>query len=67
MRRRGLSPNQINEAVQLYGEGCSLARIGERMGVDRRRADPHPPPQPADLAYLAHLIGVLSTGMVVAS
>ena len=36
------------------------------VGLDRRRADPHPPPQPTDLAYSAHLIGVLSTGMVVA-
>jgi len=34
MRRRGLSPEQIDEAVQLYGEGWSLARIGERMDVD---------------------------------
>lgn len=34
MRRRGLSPDQTDEAVQLYGEGWSLARIGERMGVD---------------------------------
>lgn len=30
MRRRGLSPEQIDEAVRLYGEGWSLVRIGER-------------------------------------
>jgi hypothetical protein len=34
MRRRGLSPDQIDEAVRLYGEGWSLARIGEQMQVD---------------------------------
>jgi DNA-binding CsgD family transcriptional regulator len=33
MRRRGLSPEQIDEAVQLYDGGWSLAWIGERMGV----------------------------------
>jgi DNA-directed RNA polymerase specialized sigma24 family protein len=30
----GPLPDQIDEAVQLYGEGWSLARIGERMQVD---------------------------------
>ncbi len=34
MRRRGLSPEQIDEAARLYGEGWSLVRIGERMGMD---------------------------------
>jgi DNA-directed RNA polymerase specialized sigma24 family protein len=34
MRRQGLFPEQIDEAVQLYEEVWSLARIGERMGVD---------------------------------
>lgn len=34
MRRRGLSLDQINEAVRLYGQGWSLARIGARMAVD---------------------------------
>jgi predicted HTH domain antitoxin len=34
MRRRGLSPEQTDEAVHLYEEGWSLARIGEWMGVD---------------------------------
>lgn len=34
MRGRGLSPEQVDEAVLLYEAGCSLARIGERMGVD---------------------------------
>jgi DNA-directed RNA polymerase specialized sigma24 family protein len=34
MRIRGLSPEQIDEAVRLYEAGWSLARIGERMNVD---------------------------------
>jgi Mn-dependent DtxR family transcriptional regulator len=34
MRRLGLSHEQIDEAVRLYGKGWSLARIGERMQVD---------------------------------
>ncbi len=34
MRRRGLSPDQIDESVQLYGEGWSLARIAARIAVD---------------------------------
>jgi hypothetical protein len=34
MRRRGLSPDQIDEAVQLYKEGWSLAWVGKRMTVD---------------------------------
>lgn len=33
MRRRVLSPEQIDEAAQLYGRGWSLARIGKKMGV----------------------------------
>lgn len=34
MRRRGLSPEQIDEAARLYESGWSLARIGTRLGVD---------------------------------
>jgi DNA-directed RNA polymerase specialized sigma24 family protein len=34
MWRRGLSPDQVDEAVKLYKDGWSLARIGERMDVD---------------------------------
>lgn len=34
MRRRGLSIERIGEAARLYEAGWSLARIGERMGVD---------------------------------
>jgi hypothetical protein len=34
MRMRGLSPEQIDEAVRLYEAGWSLARIGDRMEVD---------------------------------
>ncbi|MBC3193910.1 hypothetical protein H7X46_22880 [Pseudonocardia sp. C8] len=33
MRRRGLSDEQIDDAVRLYHQGWSLARIGDRMGV----------------------------------
>jgi DNA invertase Pin-like site-specific DNA recombinase len=29
-----MSPEQIDEAVRLYQDGWSLARIGERMGVN---------------------------------
>lgn len=32
MRRRGLSPEQVDEAVSLYRAGQSLARIGEAYG-----------------------------------
>jgi len=34
MRMRGLSSEQADEAVRLYKAGWSLARTGERMGVD---------------------------------
>ncbi|WP_343063804.1 helix-turn-helix domain-containing protein [Haloechinothrix aidingensis] len=34
MRRGGLTPEQVDEAVQLYEAGWSLARIGGRMNVD---------------------------------
>jgi hypothetical protein len=34
MRGRGLSPEQVDEAVQLYEAGWSLARIGEDMALD---------------------------------
>lgn len=33
-RPRGLSDEQIDEAVLLYSEGMSLARLGHRYGVD---------------------------------
>jgi hypothetical protein len=32
MRRQGLSPDEIDEAVGLYAAGWSLAKIGERLG-----------------------------------
>jgi hypothetical protein len=34
MRRRGLSPSQVDEAIHLYRLGWSLARVGEHLGVD---------------------------------
>jgi hypothetical protein len=34
MRRRGLSPSQIDDAIRLYNSGWSLARIGEHLSVD---------------------------------
>jgi hypothetical protein len=34
MRRRGLSADQIDDAIHLYNLGWSLARIGQRLGVD---------------------------------
>ncbi|HEX6074206.1 MAG TPA: helix-turn-helix domain-containing protein [Micromonosporaceae bacterium] len=34
MRRQGLAPEEVDEAVRLYEAGWSLARIGERMGVN---------------------------------
>ncbi|PRW64761.1 hypothetical protein CEP50_02685 [Actinopolyspora mortivallis] len=33
MRRRGLSAEQIDDAVRLYNQGWSLARIAARMDV----------------------------------
>ena len=33
-RPRGLCPAQIDQAVTLYGQGLSLARIGERFDVE---------------------------------
>ncbi|GAB3474063.1 terminase gpP N-terminus-related DNA-binding protein [Amycolatopsis cihanbeyliensis] len=45
MRRRGLTPEQVTEAVQLYHQGWTPPRIGQRMGVDavtiRRRLREH--------------------------
>ncbi|GEM_PF-1185665 len=32
-RQRGLDPGQVERAVRLYGEGWSLARLGERFEV----------------------------------
>ena len=32
LRRQGLSPAEIEEAIRLYAEGWSLARIGHRFG-----------------------------------
>lgn len=34
MRRRGLSPDQVHDAIRLYEAGWSLARIGEHLNVD---------------------------------
>ena len=34
MRRRGLSPEQIDDAIHLYYLVWSLARVGEHLGVD---------------------------------
>lgn len=34
LRTRGLTPEQVDQAVRLYSQGWSLARIGERLGVD---------------------------------
>ncbi|WP_280450690.1 helix-turn-helix domain-containing protein [Nocardia cyriacigeorgica] len=33
MRMQGLSEEQIDEAVRLYGEGWSAQRIGDKLGV----------------------------------
>jgi hypothetical protein len=33
MRRRGLSPDQVDTAIHLYNLGWSLARIGEHLNV----------------------------------
>jgi len=33
LRRRGLTPEQVDQAVDLYRRGWSLARIGEQLGV----------------------------------
>jgi hypothetical protein len=32
-RQRGLDPGQVDRAVRLYGEGWSLARLGQRFEV----------------------------------
>lgn len=34
MRRRGFSPDQVDDAVHLYNLGWSLARVGEHLNVD---------------------------------
>jgi hypothetical protein len=34
MRRRGLSPSQVDEAIHLYRLGWSLARVGEHLAVN---------------------------------
>ena len=34
MRRRGLSPDQADDAIHLDNSGWSLARIGEHLSVD---------------------------------
>ena len=34
LRKRGLDAGQIDEAVNLYAAGNSLARIGDHFGVD---------------------------------
>jgi hypothetical protein len=35
MRRRGLSPDQVDDAIHLYNLGWSLARVGERLNLGR--------------------------------
>ncbi|WP_329057876.1 hypothetical protein [Amycolatopsis sp. NBC_01480] len=34
MRRRGLSPEQVDEAIHLHKLGWSLARVGDHVGVN---------------------------------
>ena len=34
MRRRGLSPDEVDDAIHLYNLGWSLARVGEHLNVD---------------------------------
>ncbi|HEX3784271.1 MAG TPA: hypothetical protein VHX38_31825 [Pseudonocardiaceae bacterium] len=36
MRRRGLSPEQVDEAVRLRAEGWSTYKISIKMGTDQR-------------------------------
>ncbi|MFK0244152.1 helix-turn-helix domain containing protein [Amycolatopsis azurea] len=34
MLRRGLSPEQVDDAIHLYKLGWSLARVGDHLGVN---------------------------------
>jgi hypothetical protein len=34
MRRRGLSPGEVDDAIHLYNLGWPLARVGQRLGAD---------------------------------
>lgn len=34
IRRRGLSPEQVDDAIHLYNLGWSLTRVGGHLGVD---------------------------------
>jgi hypothetical protein len=34
MRRQGLPPEQVDDAIHLYNLGWSLARVGEHLSVD---------------------------------
>lgn len=34
MRRRGLSPDEVDDAIHLYNLGWSLARVGADLNVD---------------------------------
>ncbi|MBP2320516.1 hypothetical protein JOF56_000901 [Kibdelosporangium banguiense] len=34
MRRRGLSPDEVDDAIHLYKLGWSLARVGAHLNVD---------------------------------
>ena len=34
MRRRGLSTDQVDDAIHLRNLGWSLAQVGEHLGVD---------------------------------
>jgi len=52
------------QAVNQLGHRGHPRHRGQRRV---RRADLHPPPRPGDLAYSAHLIGVLPTLMTVSS
>ncbi|MFQ6228618.1 helix-turn-helix domain-containing protein [Nocardia sp. NPDC002869] len=34
MRRRGLSPEQVDQAIDLYKRGWSLAKVARHLAVD---------------------------------
>ena len=38
MRRCGLSPDQVDDAIHLYNLGWSLACVGEHLNVDHTTA-----------------------------
>jgi len=45
LRSPGLNARQIDEAVRLYAVGQSLARIGDRFGVDAHTGQERTPTQ----------------------